>query len=125
MRDKDTSGVEKTDDVIRFQTLPHRPDVIDILTTFNGKEEYQYKYSLPRERCTHYARTIVRSLVKDDDPFEALQITSSLFPAVLFPIKDLEKDSTMYIIDDMFNITFTSIVTCKTSKPKDEEVDME
>lgn len=104
------------DDVIRFHSFSYRPDTVDVETTFCGKTNYGYKTSLPRERCPFYARTLIRSLIKDNEPFHSVQLNSSLFPAVIFKIEDLESDNTLNTIEDMLHITFSTIVTNKSKE---------
>jgi len=116
------------DETIRFTSCTSRPDVVDISTSFCGKTcNYKYKTSMNRERCPHYALTMVRSLIKDNDPFDFIQLNSSMFPSVIYKISDLAKDeSTIFsIIRDMFHVTFDSIIKYVPSKVKDEEIDIE
>jgi hypothetical protein len=126
------SGDEEKDQVkdetIRFTSCTSRPDVVDISTSFCGKTcNYKYKTSMNRDRCPHYALTMVRSLIKDNDPFDFIQLNSSIFPSVMYKIADLAKDeSTIFsIIRDMFHVTFDSIIKYVPSKVKDEEIDIE
>jgi hypothetical protein len=116
------------DETIRFTSCTSRPDVVDISTSFCGKTcNYQYKTSMNRDRCPHYALTMVRSLIKDNDPFDFIQLNSSMFPSVIYKIADLAKDDSnviFNIIRDMFHVTFDSIIKYVPSKVNDE-VEME
>ena len=101
------------DDVIRFSSSSTRPDMVDISTSFEGKE-HQYSTTMTRDRCPHYLRTLIRSLVNDDDPFESIQINSSLFPSVMYKLEDL-KDNSLVIdtIHDLIYVSFNTHVICK------------
>ena len=127
IRDKDDNGKDK-DDTIRFTSCESRPDVVDISTSFYGKScDFQYKTSMNRERCPHYALSLVRSLIKDNDPFDCIQINSSLFPSVIYRIEDLVADDSNLFntIRDIIHVTFDSIIKYIPSKAKVEETDME
>lgn len=127
IRSKDDTDKDK-DDIVRFTNCASRPDVVDISTSFYGKScDFQYKTSMNRDRCPHYALTVVRSLIKDNDPFDCIQINSSLFPSVIYKIEDLvDDDSNIFnVIRDILHVTFDSIIKYTPSKPKEEEVDME
>jgi hypothetical protein len=126
IRNKDEKD-QSTDDMVKFTSCVSRPDVVDISTSFYGKTcSYQYKTSMNRDRCPHYALTLIRSLIKDNDPFDCIQLDSSIFPSVIYKIEDLEyDDSTIFnVIRDILHVTFDSIIKYVPSKPKEED-DME
>ena len=120
-------GKDVNDETIRFTTCTTHPDVVDISTSFCGKtSKLRYKTSMNRDRCPHYALTLVRSLIRDNDPFDFIQLNSSVFPSVIYKIEDLAEDeSTIFsIIRDMLHVTFDSIIKYVPSKANDE-VEME
>jgi hypothetical protein len=101
------------DDVIRFSSSSARPDMVDVSTSFEGKK-HEYNTTMTRDRCPHYVRTLIRSLVKDDDPFESIQVNSSLFPSVLYKLEDLEDDTlTQTTLHDLVCVSFGTHVTSK------------
>jgi len=99
-----------SDDTITFQTDSAYPDVVEITSTFGDSKKLSYKYTLPRSRCPHYARTIVRALVDDVEPFDRLQVNSAMFPAVMYNVEDLGQTRVMDAIDEMVYLTFDAIV---------------
>lgn len=108
VRDDDNKA---KDDVIRFTSSNARPDMVDVSTSFEGKE-YQYKTTMTRDRCPHYVRTLIRSLVNDHYPFVSLQINSSLFPSVMYKIEDLQDDSlVMDTLHDLVCVSFNTHIT--------------
>uniref|UniRef100_A0A6C0AKQ9 Uncharacterized protein n=1 Tax=viral metagenome TaxID=1070528 RepID=A0A6C0AKQ9_9ZZZZ len=101
---------QSADDIILFQTDPAYPDVVEITSTFSGTKKLRYQYTLPRSRCSHYARTIVRALVDDVEPFDRVQISSAMFPAVMYNVEDLVRSRVMESIDEVLHLTFDCIV---------------
>jgi hypothetical protein len=99
-----------SDDTIAFQTDPAYPDVVEITSTFGDSKKLSYKYTLPRGRCPHYARTVVRALVDDAEPFDRLQINSAMFPAVMYNVEDLGRSRVMDAIDEILYLTFDAII---------------
>jgi len=98
------------DDVITFQTDPAYPDIVDVIATYTGSKKLSYRYAFPRIRCSHYARTVVRSLIDDVEPFHRVQINSAMFPAVMYNVEDLIRPRVMESIDEMFYLTFDTAV---------------
>lgn len=106
-----TRGADHTsDDTITFKTDSAYPDVVDVIATYSGSKKLSYRYTFPRSRCTHYARTVVRSLVDDAEPFDRVQINSAMFPAVMYNVEDLIRSRVMDAIDEMLYLTFDAIV---------------
>lgn len=101
------------DDIIRFSSSNERPDMIDVSTIFEGKN-YRYTTTMTRDRCPHYVRTLILSLVNDDDPFESIQVNSSLFPSVLYKLEDLKEHSLAFTtLHDLVCVSFGTHVVCK------------
>lgn len=106
-----TRGADHTsDDTIAFKVDPAYPDVVDVIATYSGSKKLSYRYTFPRTRCTHYARTVVRSLVDDAEPFDRVQINSAMFPAVMYNVDDLILSRVMESIDEMLFLTFDTAV---------------
>lgn len=97
------------DDVITFQTNPLTPDMVEVVSKFKDVR-YHYRCTLPRSRCAAYARTVIRSLSEDAEPFDRVQVNSALFPAAMFEVSSLWRASVSDAIDDMLYVTFDTVV---------------
>lgn len=97
----------EADDLITFNTDPITPDLVEITSKFfKTPQNLRYKSTVDRSRCPHYVRTLLRSLIHDDEPFEQIQFNSALFPSVLYNVSDLSSDCLNSAIDDLVHITF-------------------
>lgn len=104
IRDADN---RESDDLITFNTDPITPDLVEITSKFfKTPQNLRYKSTVDRSRCPHYVRTLLRSLIHDDEPFEQIQFNSALFPSVLYNVSDLTCDRVNSAIDDLIHITF-------------------
>jgi hypothetical protein len=106
------NGVHNDDDVITFTTDSNYPDVVEITAKYKTPAKSAYVFTLPRGRCMHYASTLIGALVDDIEPFEHVQISSAMFPAVMYDVRDLSKDSIVESINEMLYLTFDPIVRC-------------
>lgn len=101
------AGNRESDDLITFNTDPITPDLVEITSKFfKTPQNLRYKSTVDRSRCPHYVRTLLRSLIHDDEPFEQIQFNSALFPSVLYNVSDLTCDRVNSAIDDLVHITF-------------------
>ena len=68
-----------------------------------------YSFSLTRSGVRRYLENLLYSLSKDQDPFEKIQVASSLSPAVIFHVADLDDVQSTIIstIDDALYIDVT------------------
>jgi hypothetical protein len=97
----------EADDLITFTTDPLYPDLVEITSKFfKTPQNLRYKSTVDRSRCPHFVRTLLRSLIHDDEPFEQIQFNSALFPSVLYNVSDLACDRVNSAIDDLVHITF-------------------
>lgn len=101
------AGNRESDDLITFNTDPITPDLVEITSKFfKTPQNLRYKSTVDRSRCPHFVRTLLRSLIHDDEPFEQIQFNSALFPSVLYNVSDLTCDRVNSAIDDLVHITF-------------------
>ena len=108
------------DDRIAFYTEPETSDMVTIVSNYKGSgEKVRYTYTMPRDRCAHYVRTLLHSLTDDEEPFEQLTLNSALFPSVLYNVEDLDC-CTLRTIDDMVFMTFDVSVRLTTRRRGDE-----
>ena len=106
------NGVHNDDDVITFTTDSDYPDVVEITAKYKTPTKSAYVFTLPRSRCSHYARTLIGALVDDVEPFDRVQISSAVFPAVMYDVSDLPLPSVVESINEMLYLTFDPIVRC-------------
>lgn len=106
------NGIHSDDDVITFTTDADYPDVVEISAKYKTPAKSAYIFSLPRSRCEHYARTLIGALVDDVEPFDRVQISSAVFPAVMYDVRELNRPSVVESINEMLYLTFDPIVRC-------------
>jgi hypothetical protein len=106
------NGVHNDDDVITFTTDSDYPDVVEISAKYKTPAKSAYVFTLPRSRCEHYARTLIGALVDDVEPFDRVQISSAVFPAVMYDVRELNRPTVVESINEMLYLTFDPIVRC-------------
>lgn len=77
------------DDMFRVVFKPH--DII------GGCNEMYLSY----KDLQDYVSTILKSLERDNDPFEYVQITTPMHPTVLYHVCELEDTNTRWHVEDM------------------------
>lgn len=92
-----------------------RPD--DVLTVYRSQVEDQFKVVfapgdyeikknvgyLDRHVLQRHIHNILNSLTHDMDPFERVQVLTSMAPSVFYHVSDLENASTRDLIYDMID----------------------
>jgi len=63
-----------------------------------------------RAGAYEYTMTVVGSLIRDDDPFEQLQLNSSMFPSVIYRVEHLEEPEVRSAIQDIVWTTLNTTV---------------
>jgi hypothetical protein len=58
-------------------------------------------FYLGHEEAIEYITNILRSLPFDSDPYEHLQVETSIHPTVLYRVSDLVDRNVRYLIEDM------------------------
>ena len=94
------------DDIIEFHTSSESPDMVEITSKFKGLDRTRFRYTLPIGNCPHYVETLLSALAKDVEPFDRVQITSAMFPAVIYDVRTLGDDDVFHTIRDMIYTTF-------------------
>jgi len=101
------------DDVISFRTASENPDFIKVTVTYaatgtSEKSGFSSSFVFSRTAAYEYAMTLVGSLIRDTDPFESLQLSSAMFPSVIYAVEDLEDDDVRTSIQE---IVYSSLNT--------------
>ena len=104
------------DDVISFRNIPELPDMVKITVEYaaTGTTEntgFSNSFVLPRAGAYDYAMTVIGSLVKDDDPFEKLQISSAMFPSVIYRVENLDEWEVRTAVQDIVYSTFNTTIS--------------
>jgi hypothetical protein len=58
-------------------------------------------FYLPRREILRYVSTILKSMETDTDPFEYVQIQSSIHPSVIVSVADVSERQTRWQLEDM------------------------
>jgi hypothetical protein len=103
------TGEYEDDDVITFSTDVDYPDVVEISAKYKNSR-VPYTFSLPRSRCAHYARTLIGSLTRDVEPFDRVQLSSAMFPAVMYAVNELLDSDVVESVNEILYLTFDPVV---------------
>lgn len=79
-------------------------------TTTNSGNRVTYRSYLNRHRLETYVHSTLNSLRADHDPFEFIQVSSSVFPSFMYRVEDMSWEMRETIMDVIMT-TITSDVT--------------
>lgn len=101
------------DDVISFRTVADNPDFIKVTLEYAPagtveKSGFSNSFVVSRAGAYDYTMTLIGSLIRDDDPFENVQLNSIMFPSVIYRVEHLEDPDVRSAIQD---IAWTSLHT--------------
>ena len=101
------------DDVISFRTVPDHPDFIKITLEYAPvgtveKSGFSNSFVVSRAGAYDYTMTLIGSLIRDDDPFENVQLNSIMFPSVIYRVEHPEDPDVRSAIQD---IVYSSLNT--------------
>lgn len=104
------------DDVIIFSTIPSMPDLIRVTVQYaaTGTAEhagFSRSFVLTRAAAYDYTMTAVGSMIRDDDPYDKLQISSVMFPSVLYRVDSLDEWDVRTSIQDIVYSSFNTTVS--------------
>lgn len=104
------------DDVISFRSVPEFPDLVKVTVEYaaTGTAEhsgFSNSFVLPRAGAYEYTMTVIGSLVKDDDPYEQLQLSSAMFPSVIYRVEHLDEWEVRTVIQDLVYSTFNTTIS--------------
>jgi hypothetical protein len=100
------------DDVITFSSVPRFRDLVNITTSFESDEGeiLERSVAVSRVAAAEYVTTLVNSLSVDSDPVGHLQITSCLFPAIMYDAARLSEWEVKNSIQEIVYATLMSTV---------------
>lgn len=104
------------DDVISFRNISNMPDLIRVTVEYaaTGTVEqsgFSNSFVLHRSGAYEYAMTLIGALIRDDDPFEKLQVSSAMFPSVIYRVENLDEWEVRTAIQDIVYSTFNTTIS--------------
>ena len=103
-----TDAVAADDDIISFRTVSEHPDLIKVTVEYaaTGTVEhsgFSNSFVFSRGGAYEYAMTLIGSLIRDDDPFEQLQLS--------YRIDHLEEPEVRTAIQDIVWTTLNTTIS--------------
>lgn len=93
-------GRSSNDDVIRIYENQRYPELYQIVySTPEWKKEV--RFHMGRHLVGNYINDLLKSLNYDTDPFEYIQVSTSIHPSIMYHISDLENSDVRHLIEDM------------------------
>jgi hypothetical protein len=101
------NGTSSNDDVIRIYENDRYSELYQIVySTPEWKKEV--RFHMGRHLITNYIGDLLKSFNHDTDPFDYIQISTSIHPSVMYHISDLGNPEVRHLIEDM---VYTAIRT--------------
>jgi hypothetical protein len=103
---------EGADDIITFDAVSRYPDLVNITTHFTteAREPRVRSFTIPRMAATEYVATVMNSLIVDSDPVKFVQVTSCMFPAIMYEAEKLDEWAVKNSIQEIVYATLTTTV---------------
>jgi hypothetical protein len=80
------------DDKIEINRGSRASEMVDITyTPGDSKTNSEYSFSLTRSGVGRYLENLLFSMTKDQDPFEKIQISTAMSPAIMYHVSDLDE----------------------------------
>jgi len=93
-------GRSSNDDVIRIYENDRYSELYQI--TYSTPEwKKEVRFHMGRHLVVNYISDLLKSLNHDTDPFEYIQVSTTIHPSVMYHISDLEKSDVRHLIEDM------------------------
>jgi hypothetical protein len=97
-----------------------KDDILSIYEDDSYLEMYRFVYQaadlhrkhtfyLPRSKVIPYVSDLLKSLTHDIEPFEAVQVSSSIFPSVVYHVSDLDDPDVRHLIEDMVSTSLRRV----------------
>ena len=104
--------VDKTDDddKIEINRGSRATEMVDVtFTPGDKKTKTVYSFSLTRSGVGRYLENLLFSLTKDQDPFEKVQVSTTLAPSIMYHVSDLEEvhSTIISLIEDALYVDIT------------------
>ncbi len=96
--------------VVQTPTLTEPMFKLAFTTTTNSGNRVTYRSYLNRHRLETYVHSTLKSLRADHDPFDIIQVSSSVFPSFMYKVEEMSWEMRDTIMDVIMT-TITSDVT--------------
>jgi hypothetical protein len=95
-------------------------DILRIYEDDDYLEMYRIVYTAPdlkkdnafymtKTKVVAYIHDLLKSLTHDAIPFEALQVTPSIFPSVVYHVSELDDPDVRYLIEDVIETSLRNV----------------
>jgi len=106
----------RDDDSIVFNTVPGLPDMIGVVVTYAAagtreNSSFSNSFVVSRGGAYDYVMSLIGSLLRDTDPFESLQVSSAIFPSVIYAVEELDDDDIRLAIQDIVYASFNTTIS--------------
>ena len=101
----------RTDDVLSVFADEDYPDYFHVTSRPSDSGRTEFSFSMSDIALMDHIENIVDGLVHDSDPYEYLQITSNIGPAILYHVSELDTSS---VRKNLLRLIWTSLRTLTT-----------
>ena len=102
---------ESNDDAILITAHPDVPDIFEVLYR-SPEVKMDRKFHASRSGVLDYIEDTLTSMRHDMDPFESIQVLTSIHPSVLYHVSDMDESVTRDLILKMIGDSLRRSVTC-------------
>jgi hypothetical protein len=100
---------EADDDTIRIYDADVYSDMVRVVySTPEVKRESTFYLTVPNALL--YVRNMLKTLNYDSQPFEYVQVSTSIHPSVLYHVSDLDDSEIRWLIEDTVEVALRSPV---------------
>jgi hypothetical protein len=94
-----TNGPSSADDVIHMYDDDEFRDMVRIVySTPEWKKSSEFYLPIPK--TLDYIHTTLKTLTHDSQPFEYVQVSTTIHPSVLYHVSDLDDGDVRYLIEE-------------------------
>lgn len=99
----------RPDDIIEINRGAHATETVTLrYIPGDSKHGSIYTFSLTRSGVRRYLENLLYSISKDQDPFEKIQMSSSMGPSIIYHVSDLD-DVQSTIVDTVDDALYVDI----------------
>lgn len=115
MRTSTTLYIQRTaesrgDDIVQISPSD---DYVDMFMIRYSTPELKKKrvFYMTRSKVLAYVSDLLKSLTHDIEPFEAVQVSTSIHPSVVYHVADLDDAEVRRLIEDMVDMSMRNVYT--------------
>jgi hypothetical protein len=115
MRTSTTLYIQRTaesrgDDIVQISPSD---DYVDMFMIRYSTPELKKKrvFYMTRSKVLAYVSDLLKSLTHDIEPFEAVQVSTSIHPSVVYHVADLDDVDVRRLIEDMVDMSMRNVYT--------------